>query len=161
MFVLASLQGEDSPGWLSEALRKVNKNWSSVDDISLVPHGTEGRPRPCSPPWRLGHQSVRSQKFLPKFYGAPSAFGQQPCGSFRHACGSPSLLVLSKDGYTQLLFSVPFTIWSQLKFVCVFNYFYLPPHTHFQTAPPKLSVCPSHSTWTSLPCPSNPCESHP
>lgn len=43
--------------------------------------------------------------------------------------------------------------------VCLsFNYFFLP---DFQTAPPKLSAHPSHSTWTSLPHPSNPCESHP
>lgn len=29
-------------------------------------------------------------------------------------------------------------------------------------APPKLSACSAHSTWTSLPCPSSPCEnSHP
>lgn len=29
-------------------------------------------------------------------------------------------------------------------------------------APPKLSACSAHSTWTSLPCPSSPCENpHP
>lgn len=115
-----------------------------MDDISPVPHGTEGRPRPRSPPWRLGHQPVRSSKLPPKVCGTQGAFSQQPCRPFRHTCRSPRLLVLSKDRYTHLLFSVLCTIRSQLKFVFFFffNYFYLPPppfrppRQNFQCVPP-------------------------
>lgn len=131
-----------------------------MEDISPAPHGTEGRPRPRSPPWRRGYNQYGARSFRRRSAGL-AAFCQQPCRPFRHARGSPRLLVLSKDRNTHLLFSVPCTIRSQLKCMCFFFFKLFVSPLPFQTAPPKLSVCSSYSTWTSLPCPSSPCESHP
>lgn len=140
-FVLASLQGEDSPGRLSEALRKVNKNWSCLADINSVPH----RPRrgttagfatfpfsrkrkslPCR--WRLGNQPAPSQKLPLKVCRAQGVFCQRPCPAFRRAAESLS------PSDTHSLFTVSFTIISQLTFGCyVCSLFPL-----YMPAPPKL-----------------------